>query len=278
MKRKALVVEDEAEVGLLLAEYLGRLGFEATLLTEGKPVIPWVYQHGPELILLDLMLPDLDGYDICRQLKLEPKTNLIPIIMVTALGEPKDKIRGLEVGANYYLPKPFTEKELTRAIHLVLDWRRDRLSRGTRGEIHFAMNSATRYLDELNDLLAALFLFTRLTQEQSQQLAVAVQEIGANAIEWGHRNQVDRIVTVTYQIDHEKVSIVVRDTGPGFNPEQLPHAAHEDDPLAHLKLRERLGLREGGFGILMARGLVDELHYNDRGNKVQLVKYFAAPA
>ena len=84
---KALVVEDEAVTGDLLAEILRRKGFEPTVLQEGKPAIPWTRYHRPELILLDLMLPDADGYDICEHLKLDRETNLIPIIMVTARSE-----------------------------------------------------------------------------------------------------------------------------------------------------------------------------------------------
>src|SRR6266436_8058850 len=84
MVRKALVVEDEADTGALLAELLRRWGFEPTVLAEGKPAIPWVQQHQPTVILLDLMLPDIDGFEICETLKLERETNLIPIIMVTA--------------------------------------------------------------------------------------------------------------------------------------------------------------------------------------------------
>src|SRR5262249_14311022 len=109
------------------------------------------------------------------------------------------------------------------------------------------------------------------------QLIAAVRELGTNAIEWGHRRQVDRIVTVTYRINADKVTIVIRDTGPGFNPRQVAHAARADDPLAHLDVRQALGLREGGFGIMVARGLVDDLQYNETGNEVRLVKHFSPP-
>ena len=136
------------------------------------------------------------------------------------------------------------------------------------------MKSDTHYLDELNTMLGSLFLFSGLTQQQVKQLTTAIRELGCNAIEWGHKKQVDRIVTLDYRIDPQKVTIVIRDTGPGFNPGQLPHAAQLEDPVAHMEIRETLGLREGGFGILMSRGLVDELAYNATGNEVTLVKYF----
>src|SRR5262249_17738583 len=107
-----------------------------------------------------------------------------------------------------------------------------------------------------------------------KQLTTAVRELGTNAIEWGHQKQVERIVTVVYRIDPQKITIVIRDTGPGFNPANMPHAANPDDPVAHMMVRETLGLREGGFGIPSARGLGDELEYNETGNEVRLVKYF----
>jgi CheY-like chemotaxis protein len=274
MVRKALVVEDEVDVGCLLAEHLRRWGFEPMVLTEGKPVVPWVRQHNPDLILLDLWLPDADGFDICEVLKLDRETNLIPIIMVTARAQREDRCHGLQVGANHYLTKPFTPEELNRAIMDSFRWREDLKRLGTEGEVHFQFQSDIQYLEELNQLLASLFLFTGLTEAQIKQLAIAVRELGTNAIEWGHQKQVDRIVTVIYRIDPEKVTIVIRDTGPGFNPYNLPHAAHPDDPVAHLMVRDTLGLRDGGFGILIARGLVDKLEYNETGNEVRLVKYF----
>jgi anti-sigma regulatory factor (Ser/Thr protein kinase) len=105
-------------------------------------------------------------------------------------------------------------------------------------------------------------------------LTTAVRELGTNAIEWGHQKQVDRIVTVDYQIDPAKITLHIKDTGPGFDPANLPHAASPDDPIGHMMVRETLGLREGGFGILISRGLVDEMEYNETGNEVRLVKFF----
>jgi DNA-binding response OmpR family regulator len=274
MRRIALIVEDAEDTGHLLAEHLRRRGFEPTVLTEGKGAVQWTRENRPEFLLLDLMLPDMDGFQICEDLKLERETNLIPVIMVTALDGHKDLVHGLKVGANRYLTKPFTLDELNRAIDDVFLWREELEQRGTSGEVHFQLQSDTQYLEELNQLLAALFLYSGLAQAQVKHLTMAVRELGTNAIEWGHQKQIDRLVSVTYRIDQEKVTIVIRDTGPGFNPTNLPHAAQAEDPISHLMVRETLGLREGGFGILMARGLVDDLQYNETGNEVRLVKYF----
>lgn len=278
MTRQAVVIEDEKELGQLLGEYLRRWGFEPIIFNEGKPALPWIRQNNPHIILLDLLLPDCDGFEICETLKLDRDTNLIPIIMVTALSAQEDRIRGLQVGANRYLTKPFTAEDLNRAIQDALAWLEDLKRRGTDGEIRFQLQSDTNYLEELNQLLGSLFLFSGLTQSQVKQLTTAVRELGTNAIEWGHRKQTDRIVTVDYRIDPKKVTITIKDTGPGFDPQQLPHAASPEDPVSHMMVRETLGIREGGFGILMSRGLVDELEYNDAGNEVKLVKYFPPKA
>jgi DNA-binding response OmpR family regulator len=275
MVRKALIVEDEPDTGLLLAEIARRHGFAPTVLAEGKPAIPWTRTHRPDLILLDLMLPDVDGFSICEDLKLDRDTNRIPIIMVTARDQPKDKVRGLQVGANYYLTKPFTVDQLDHAIEESLRWKDDLEKHGAEGEVHFKLQSDTQYLEELNHLLASLFLFTDLSSGQVRQLTMAVRELCVNAIEWAHQKRLERIVHVIYRIDPEKVAIIIRDEGPGFDPENLPHAASDDDPVSHMMVRETLGLREGGFGILLARGLVDDLQYNETGNEVRVVKYFA---
>jgi DNA-binding response OmpR family regulator len=277
MTGKALIVEDEHDTGTLLAEILRQRGFDPTVLAEGKPAIPWARRHRPELILLDLMLPDVPGFQVCEDLKFDRETNPIPIIMVTALNEYRDRVHGLEVGADYYLTKPFTVDQLHHAIAQVQAWKHGLEQHGTEGEIHFRLQSDTQYLEELNHLLSSLFRFTRLSPTQIQQLTTAVRELCVNAIEWGHQKQIERLVNVTYRIDPEQVTIIIRDEGPGFDPTKLLHAAKPDDPVSHLMVRETLGLRQGGFGILMARGLVDEMQYNDTGNEVRLVKHFAAP-
>lgn len=277
MAAKALIVEDDSITGYVLSESLKQCGLEPIVLTQGKPAVRWVQEHFPEVVLLDVMLPDSNGYDICEQLKLDPHTNLIPVIMVTALDRDEDRIHGLRVGADHYLTKPFTQQALRDALDEVRRKRAELERSGTAGEVRFHMESDRQQLEELNHLLAALSLFSGLPPAQIHQLTTAVRELGTNAIEWGHRCQVDRIVTATYRIDQEKLVITIRDTGPGFNPAQLPHAAQKQDPTSHLMVRQSLGIRDGGFGIMMARGLVDHLQYNETGNEVTLTKKLPSP-
>ena len=279
MKQEVLIVEDDEALSEILSLVLRDMGFATTTLFEGTHAADWVREHRPALVLLDLMLPGRSGYDICRELKLDRETNLIPIVIVTARTLHNDRIRGLRVGANYYLTKPFDIAQLQHAVRQAIDWRNTLEQSGTSGEIHFTLGSDTSYLEELNDLFSSLFRYTGLTTEQIFELTTAVREMGANAIEWGNGRQVDRPVMVMYRIDAEKITIVIRDQGSGFNLCELSHACDEhSDPAAHLPVREQKGLRVGGFGIFMTRGLVDELEYNEPGNEVRLVKRLPRPA
>lgn len=278
MAPRVLIVEDEPDLGALLSEHLRRRGFDPLLVGEGAAAIRAAREQAPDVILLDLMLPDMDGFSVCETLKLERETNLIPVIMETALSEREHVVRGWQVGANRYLTKPYSLEQLNQAIVEALAWREQTRRHGLQGEVHFQFQSDIQYLEELNQLVSIMLLHTPLSPREINQLATALREIGTNAIEWGHQNQIDRVVTMTYRIDREKVELIVRDTGPGFQRDQLAHAASPEDPTRHLMVREALGLREGGFGLMIAQGLLDELSYNDVGNEARLVKYFRRPA
>ena len=233
---------------------------------EGKNVVDWVRKNQPSLILLDLMLPDIDGYTICETLKLDRETNLIPVIMVTARTDRKTSARP----ASRRQPlshQAVHRRRLNQAIQDAFNWLDDLKRSGTEGEIRFHLQSDTHYLEELNHLLGSLFLFSGLTQQQVKQLTTAVRELGTNAIEWGHRKQAERIVTVDYRIDPEKITIDIKDTGPGFDPQQPAARRQARRPVGHMMVRETLGLREGGFGILMSRGLVDEMTLQRKGQR-----------
>ena len=274
MPQKALIVEDEPELAELFGEILRMRGLESTVLHQGAPAPQYIRDHKPDLVMLDLMLPDRDGYSVCEEVKLDRKTNLTPIVMVTARAHHEDLVKGLAVGANEYVTKPFTVEQLNAAIDRALGWKAELLKCGAQGEIHFELKSDARFLEELNHMLSSLFLYSGLRSESARQLTTAIREMGMNAIEWGHRKTSNLLVNVTYRIEADKVVIKIKDAGPGFDPQNLPHAADAEDPTKHMDVRDSLGLRAGGFGILMAKGLVDELKYNETGNEVRLVKYF----
>ena len=277
MPRTVLIVDDERDVNDILASLVRARDFEPIQRFHGETVPEDVRKYKPDLVLLDLMLPDRDGFELCEQLKRDRETNLVPVVMVTSLNNPTHRLSGVRVGANGYLTKPFTPHQLFETMNAALAWRAEHESRGTTGEINFDVRSELTYLQQTNDMLADLYLHTPLTERQVKDLKQVVMEMGGNAIEWGHRKDADKLLRITYRMDQEKVTVVIKDQGPGFNPSQIPHAASDEDPIGHLDVRNELGIREGGFGIMLARGLVDELRYNEKGNEVTLIKRFRTP-
>lgn len=117
MSQKVLVVEDDINIAELLRLYLQKDGFEVSHAADGGKAVEMAKEIQPDLVLLDIMLPVMDGWQVCRELR---KSMKMPIIMLTAKGETEDKVSGLEMGADDYIVKPFEVKELLARVHAVL--------------------------------------------------------------------------------------------------------------------------------------------------------------
>jgi two-component system phosphate regulon response regulator PhoB len=128
-KQKILVVEDEEDILHLLFYNLTKEGFEVTTAESGREALEKVSMFKPDLILLDLMLPEISGLDICKRIKQNRETASIPVVMVTAKGGEADIVSGLEIGADDYVTKPFSPKVLIARVRTVLR-RKQREERG----------------------------------------------------------------------------------------------------------------------------------------------------
>ena len=114
---RVLLIDDDERLGALLTEYLGRFGFEVKAATHPDAGLRMLKTESPEIVILDVMLPDMDGFAVCRKVR---ETSRIPIIMLTARGDVMDRVVGLELGADDYLPKPFEPRELVARMQAVL--------------------------------------------------------------------------------------------------------------------------------------------------------------
>ena len=121
-----LVVEDDPDIAQLVVHYLGKAGYAADVVAGGREALEALAARPPDLLVLDLMLPQVDGLDICRVARSNEATATIPIIMLTARAEESDRIVGLELGADDYLAKPFSPNELVARVRALL--RRAKLS------------------------------------------------------------------------------------------------------------------------------------------------------
>jgi two-component system phosphate regulon response regulator PhoB len=120
MRPRVLVVDDEPDIVKVLDYALKQAGFDIDVAPDAQTALQRVKEHAPEAILLDLMLPDLSGTEVARQLKSSPKTSQIPIIMLTARGDEVDRVVGFELGADDYIVKPFSVREVVLRVRAVL--------------------------------------------------------------------------------------------------------------------------------------------------------------
>jgi len=117
---KILVVDDEEDIRELVRYNLERNGYEVSCVSSGEEALDVIRSYRPELVVLDLMLPGIDGFEVCRTIKSDPKTEHLPIIMLTAKGEESDVVTGLELGAEDYIVKPFSPQVLLARVRAVL--------------------------------------------------------------------------------------------------------------------------------------------------------------
>ena len=120
MTEKILIVEDETDVAELLAHHLRSEGFSVEIVNNGRAALAAVRSEPPALIVLDLMLPEISGLDLCRMIKSNPGTNNVPIVMLSARIEEIDRVLGFELGADDYVVKPFSPRELVLRIRAIL--------------------------------------------------------------------------------------------------------------------------------------------------------------
>ena len=143
-RSSVLVVEDEADIATLILYNLDRAGFDVTTAMDGEEALLITREQRFDLILLDWMLPLVSGIEICRQLRQRPDTKGVPIIMLTARGEENARIQGLNAGADDYVTKPFSPKELIARIHAVLRRANPTLSEDVLTYLDITMDTGTQ--------------------------------------------------------------------------------------------------------------------------------------
>lgn len=168
--QKILIVEDERDISDLVAFNLQRNGYEAVQTYDGIDAVEVARRERPDLIVLDLMLPGKDGFGVLKDLRRDPRTRVIPVIMLTARAQTEDRILGLEAGADDYLTKPFSPKELILRVQAILK-RADAppgVVEYASGPFRFDKNSLKFYLDgEEVDLTSTEFKLLLFLAERS---------------------------------------------------------------------------------------------------------------
>ena len=171
MQKQLLLIDDDSKLNHLLTNYLGKFNFQVHAVTHPQQGLDYLNGNPVDLIILDVMLPEMDGFETCRRIRQQYST---PVIMLTARGEVTDRIVGLEIGADDYIPKPFEPRELVARIQTVLrrEHRLPAMESKTFGslQIDFHKHNAMLNGTELDLTSAEFELLTLLTQNPSKVL------------------------------------------------------------------------------------------------------------
>ena len=119
-KKQILIVEDQEELRQLECLLLGSRGYMVEGVADGKAALDYLESRKPDLVLLDVMLPGIDGFEVCRQIRSSEETKHIPVIMITARNSREDMVKGEQVGANMYMTKPFKSQKIIESIRTLL--------------------------------------------------------------------------------------------------------------------------------------------------------------
>jgi anti-sigma regulatory factor (Ser/Thr protein kinase) len=270
VRKRILIVEDDPGVRESLKARLDAPDRQIESASAGLAAMRSI-----EAEPFDLIVADVSLLDPIHRARPDAK-----VVVTSAAHTPETLIEALRERAFTYIGKPFAASHVTDLVDRALSgasWEDDIevLSAGSRWlglRVRSKMEAVHRVLPFLREMMIDL------PDAKRDSLITAIREILYNAIEHGAGNDPEKKVTITYVRTERALLYYVRDPGKGFSLENLEHAAVSNpqcSPIEHAELRERLGLRPGGFGLLITRQLVDELIYNEPGNEVLLVKYIA---
>jgi DNA-binding response OmpR family regulator len=275
--RHVLVVDDDRALRLAITALLQAAGYRTDQAGDGPEALEKLRQQPVDLMLLDIGLPGMSGLDVLAQAR---ETQSPPrVVMMTADDTPEALLRSFRGQAHWFVRKPFAPARIVEIVNDVLNASAAAALPITvvsaRPEwLELVAPCSLEVAERVQDFV--MQLDAKLPQEVRESVAQAFRELLSNAIEWGGRLDPERTVRISCLRSQRMLLYRIADPGEGFDIDRLSHAAisnPDDDPLEHHRVRQDLGLRPGGLGLVMTRALVDELIYNERRNEVVLIKY-----
>jgi DNA-binding NarL/FixJ family response regulator len=272
---QALIVDSSPEINQLISNLFDPYEWKIHFARDNQDALRRAREHAFDLIITGERTSGPEDLELLRRLRLvRPHTRLI---ILADEFTPGDVLNSIRERAFSYFSRPFSTEKLAEIIRVAMNepyWDDGiEILSATPNWIRLSVrcdvltaNRLIQFYREASDLPAA----------ETEEVAAAFREILLNAIEHGAGFDPTQFAEIGYVRTRRMVMCRVKDPGTGFSLDELKHSAlanPEDDPFRHMSEREALGMRPGGFGILMARKLVDDLFYNDKGNEVLLIKY-----
>jgi CheY-like chemotaxis protein/anti-sigma regulatory factor (Ser/Thr protein kinase) len=275
--RRVLVVDDDRALRFAVTALLEEAGYVTDQASDGPEALRKLQQSGADVMLLDIGLPGMSGLDVLAQargLSTSPR-----IVMMTADDTPETLLGAVRGQAHRYVRKPVPPGRIVEVVNDVLAASPAALLPievvSARPEwVELVAPCSLEVAERIYDFVMQLDM--RLPHDIRDSVAQAFRELLTNAMEWGGKLDATRKVRIACLRSRRMLMYRIADPGDGFDIDAIKHAAicnPEDDPLGHARVREELGIRPGGLGLVMTRALVDEVIYNEKRNEVVLVKY-----
>src|SRR5579862_5130821 len=273
---RLLIVDDDPSIHELVQAMLAGQGWEADSASSGEDALTRLETRSYDALLTDILMPGMDGLELLGRLRARhPGT---PVVMMTVKNTPDHVMGSLRREAAAYVSKPFSRDTLLTTLQ-------NALSSSVEGDDIKILSDKPHWISL--QIRCQIATADRLTQfvrelpsdlepEQREQIATAFRELLMNAVEHGGHLDRDKTVDLSYIRTARSIVYYIHDPGEGFSMNALAHAAianSPDNPFGHLELRREMGIRPGGFGLLMTQSFADELIYSAKGNEVILIKY-----
>jgi anti-sigma regulatory factor (Ser/Thr protein kinase)/ActR/RegA family two-component response regulator len=273
--KKALFIDADPEIRAMLVNILDPLVWSVRHAADNKAALDLVRTAHFDFILTSEKTSGKEDVDLLRRIRgIRPHTRLI---ILTEASTPTDVIASMREHAFSYFSRPFSLSSLADMVHAAADgpcWDDGiEVLSATPDWIRVAASCDLKTADRLIQFMHEI---ADLPEPEADAVAMAFRELLMNAIEHGGHFRSDQYVEISYVRAKHMVMCRVKDPGEGFTLDEIDHAAvanPQGDPARHIAYREAKGLRPGGYGVLLAQKLVDELIYDQKGSEVMLVKY-----
>jgi CheY-like chemotaxis protein/anti-sigma regulatory factor (Ser/Thr protein kinase) len=274
--QRILVVDDDRTTRHLIGLQLRKAGYAAEQAGDGRSALERVRRERFDLVLLDVWMPGMDGLELLGRLREEPSHP--KVVMMTADDTSETLLRAVREHAYRYVTKPFEPDQLLEIVRSVLaagpEVRPIEVVSARPDWVELIVPCDRASAERIQEFLSRLD--SDLPGDVRANVGQAFRELLMNAIEWGGKLDPSKSVRISYLRARRMLLYRIADPGQGFSFEGLSHSAlanPPDSPAGHMAVREEMGLRPGGFGLLMTRQMVDELLYNEAHNEVVFVKY-----
>ena len=277
--RHVLVVDDDGALRHAISALLDEAGYRTDQASDGPEALRKLRQQTFDLLVLDIGLPGMNGLEVLAETR--SQTTPPRVVMMTADDTPETLLQSFRAQAQRFIRKPFPPRRIVEVVN-------DVLAAPAAASLPIEVVSAR---PEWVEIVApcslevgervrefVMQLDATLPADVRESVAQAFRELLTNAIEWGGHLDPSRTVRISCLRTPRMLLYRIADPGEGFDIARLAHAAisnPDDDPLAHDRVRQEMGLRPGGLGLVMTRAFVDDIIYNEKRNEVVLVKYLS---